>query len=102
MDVYAIGSLGIFLMGVFSLLVALNIRRWCIYGRATLVYVALFLLVYAGFRVGIYADWISREDAGKWVGLSATGFALAVMDLAYLHWMQYRQFRRLFQSGRDR
>lgn len=91
--VYELGTLGIFLLGLMGLLVATSIKRWCIYGRATLVYFAIAWLFYGCIRVAIVAG-MDREAAGNVVGLGMTSIAVTVASIVFLHTAQHWMARR--------
>ena len=86
--VYEIGTAGVALMGLLAIWTGYSAGRMCMYGKATLVYLGLFLLVWAGIRVAVSAGW-DRESAGEAIGLVAASSAVTILSIVGLHTVQH-------------
>lgn len=89
-EVYSVSSLPLFIMGVIALTVSLGPVNWCIYGRATLGYLGVFLIFAAAIRSAVGLDVISVDTAIRVNATFAVVFMVIILNLVsvhvYIHW----------------
>ena len=99
MQSYIIGTIAIMIIGGIAMFVAFSNHKSSIYGKATLAYIGLFIIVYALARWSIIVDVQSREAAGQMIGLASIAFAISLTEIVFLHSLQHyhtwREMRKL-------
>jgi hypothetical protein len=88
-SIYGIGTLAFLIVGVTAIYIAVDTVKWCIYGRATLIYVGLLLLGIATNRSIAIAGITTSAQARDITSLIVSLFGLTILMLGTLHWAQH-------------
>jgi len=91
--IHIIGNLGLLIMAVALFRVAFTDKRACIYGRTTLIYIGLFLLVF-GIARTVVDFGIGQDEVVAFNHISATSIGTTLILLITLHCLQHKKAKR--------
>ena len=91
---YYLGAISFVFLCVIAQIVALSIQRWCIYGRATLIYIGIASGMVGAARLIYGAGLISIQTNRNLNDYTVIPCAVAVGSLVILHlWTHHEEKR---------